>query len=416
MFQHEPTESLVTASPPTALRIRVEPSLADIPAKAWDRCALGGDEGNRPNPFVSHAFLLALEQSGCTGGRSGWNPAHVLVEAEDGTLLAAAPCYLKTHSQGEYVFDHGWADAFARAGGQYYPKLQVSSPFSPVTGPRLLVRSGETAPAARDALIRGLQLIRDRLGASSVHVTFPTKAEWQALGEQGFLQRMDQQFHWENNGYASFEAFLETLASRKRKNIRKERLTALQNGISVEWLTGPDITEEHWDAFLEFYVDTGSRKWGRPYLNRAFFSAIGRSMADQILLVMARRDGKLIAGAINFIGQDVLYGRNWGCIEDHPCLHFEVCYYQAIDFAIARGLKRVEAGAQGEHKLARGYLPSITYSAHDIADPRLRRAIADYLERERAHVEAMRDALAAEGPYRQEVTPPIEAAKNKATT
>jgi uncharacterized protein len=406
----------VTASPPPGLRIRVEPSLASISADAWDRCALGDSGGNRPNPFVSHVFLLALEQSGCTGGRSGWNPAHVLVEAENGMLLAAAPCYLKTHSQGEYVFDHGWAEAFARAGGQYYPKLQVSSPFSPVTGPRLLVRAGETASAAGEALIRGLQLVRDRVGASSVHVTFPTKAEWQLLGEHGFLQRMDQQFHWENNAYASFDAFLETLASRKRKNIRKERLTALQNGISIEWLTGAAIREEHWDAFLEFYVDTGSRKWGRPYLNRAFFSAIGRSMADQILLVMARRNGKLIAGAINFIGQDVLYGRNWGCIEDHPCLHFEVCYYQAIDFAIAHGLKRVEAGAQGEHKLARGYMPSITYSAHDIADPRLRRAIADYLERERAHVEAMRDAMAAEGPYRQQTVDLSEAEKNKAPT
>ncbi len=396
-------DSSVTALQTPILRIRVEPSLAAIPADAWDSCASGETDGKNPNPFVSHAFLLALEVSGCTGNRSGWNPAHVLVENEAGELLAAAPCYLKTHSQGEYVFDHGWADAFERAGGQYYPKLQVSSPFSPVTGPRLLVRGGEAAPAAREALIRAVRLVRDRLGASSVHITFPTEAEWRALGDQGFLLRMDQQFHWENAGYASFEAFLETLASRKRKNIRKERATARQNGIAIEWLTGAQITEEHWDAFLAFYVDTGSRKWGRPYLNRAFFSEVGRSMAEQILLVMARRNGKLIAGAINFIGSDTLYGRNWGCIEDHPCLHFEVCYYQAIDFAIAHGLKRVEAGAQGEHKLARGYMPSLTYSAHDIADPRLRRAIADYLERERAQVEAMREALSAEGPYRQAV-------------
>jgi uncharacterized protein len=406
----------VIAEIPSTLQIRVEPSLASIAASDWDACAAGADAPGKPNPFVSHSFLLALEVSGCTGGRSGWNPAHVLVETADGHLIAAAPCYLKTHSQGEYVFDHGWADAFARAGGQYYPKLQVSSPFSPVTGPRLLVRAGDLAESAEKALIQGLRMVRDRTGASSIHITFPTEREWKALGASGFLQRVDQQFHWDNAGYATFEAFLETLASRKRKNIRKERQTALQNGIAVECITGAAITEEHWDAFLEFYIDTGSRKWGRPYLNRRFFSEIGRSMADQILLVMARRDGKLIAGAINFIGNDVLYGRNWGCIEDHPCLHFEVCYYQAIDFAIAHGLKRVEAGAQGEHKLARGYMPSATYSAHDIADPRLRRAVSDYLEREREHVEAMREALAAEGPYRHALAQPKQAGGIKADT
>ncbi len=406
---------MITKTPST-LQIRVEPSLASIPAADWDNCAMGSDAAGKPNPFVSHAFLLALEVSGCTGGRSGWNPAHVLVETEDGQLLAAAPCYLKTHSQGEYVFDHGWADAFARAGGQYYPKLQVSSPFSPVTGPRLLVRAGDMAESAEKALIQGLRMVRDRTGASSIHITFPTEREWIALGTSGFLQRVDQQFHWSNAGYASFEAFLETLASRKRKNIRKERQTALQNGITVECITGDAITEEHWDAFLRFYIDTGSRKWGRPYLNRLFFSEIGRSMADQILLVMAKRNGQYIAGAINFIGNDVLYGRNWGCIEDHPCLHFEICYYQAIDFAIAHGLKSVEAGAQGEHKLARGYMPSTTYSAHDIADPRLKRAVSDYLEREREHIQAMRLALAAEGPYRQGFSLPQVASTVKVDT
>jgi uncharacterized protein len=395
-------DTFVIAEIPSTFQIRVETSLASILAADWDACALASDTCSKPNPFVSHAFLLALEISGCTGGRSGWNPAHVLVETQDGKLLAAALCYLKTHSQGEYVFDHGWADAFSRAGGQYYPKLQVSSPFSPVTGPRLLVRAGEMAESAEKALIQGLRMVRDRIGASSIHITFPTEREWKTLGASGFLQRMDQQFHWTNAGYNTFEAFLETLASRKRKNIRKERQTAVQNGITVECITGDLITEEHWDAFLRFYIDTGSRKWGRPYLNRRFFSEIGRSMADQILLVMAKRNGQYIAGAINFIGNGILYGRNWGCIEDHPCLHFEVCYYQAIDFAIAHGLKRVEAGAQGEHKLARGYMPSTTYSAHDIADPRLRRAVSDYLEREREHVEAMREALAAEGPYRQD--------------
>jgi predicted N-acyltransferase len=391
----------LTNGSPAPLRVRVEPSLAAIPANEWDSCALGCEPGNQPNPFVSHAFLLALEVSGCTGGRSGWNPAHVLIETTNGELVAAAPCYLKTHSQGEYVFDHGWADAFERAGGQYYPKLQVSSPFSPVTGPRLLVRDGAHAPFARTALVEGLRTVMERVGASSVHVTFPTQTEWETLGGLGFLQRIDQQFHWRNAGYISFESFLESLASRKRKNIRKERQTAHQNGITIEQLTGSAIKEADWDAFFRFYMDTSSRKWGRPYLNRAFFTEAGRTMADKILLVIAKRDGKPIAGAINFIGPNTLYGRNWGCIEDHPCLHFEVCYYQAIDFAITRGLAFVEAGAQGEHKLARGYLPTTTYSAHLIGDPRLRRAVADYLERERLHVEAMKDALTAEGPYRQ---------------
>jgi uncharacterized protein len=382
------------------LIIRIAASLADVPAAAWDACAQG-DSTARPNPFVCHAFLAALEVSGCTGARTGWSPAHVLVEDGSGTLLAAAPCYLKTHSQGEYVFDHGWADAFERAGGQYYPKLQVSAPFSPVTGPRLLVKHGAASAKAAETLVKGLQALRGRLGASSIHVTFLTEQEWKLLGGQGFLQRMDQQFHWQNAGYADVEAFLETLASRKRKAIRKERKTALGSGITIERLTGADLTESHWDDFYAFYMDTGSRKWGRPYLTRRFFSEIGRTMAEQVLLVMARREGRFIAGAINFIGHDALYGRNWGCIEDHPCLHFEVCYYQAIEFAIEKGLARVEAGAQGEHKLARGYLPSTTYSAHDIADPRLKRAVADYLERERNHVTAMQQALLAEGPYRQ---------------
>ncbi len=386
----------------TAFSIRVEPSLTTVAATDWDACVRGADGSGRANPFVSHAFLLALETSGCTGGRSGWMPAHVMVEDQEGKLVACAPCYLKSHSQGEYVFDHAWADAYERAGGRYYPKLQVASPFSPVTGPRLLVKAGAGAAEARDALVQGLRMARQQLGASSLHITFALREEWEALGAQGFLQRIDQQFHWSNAGYASFDAFLETLASRKRKNIRKERQAALANGITIERLTGTAITEAHWDAFFAFYIDTGSRKWGRPYLNRRFFTEVGRTMADSILLVIASRAGRPIAGAINFIGQDVLYGRNWGCIEDHPFLHFEVCYYQAIDFAIERGLARVEAGAQGEHKLARGYMPAATYSAHDIADPRLRRAVADYLERERNHVEAMGEALAAEGPYRKD--------------
>jgi len=399
----------LTDATKAAFRVRVEPSLADVDAAAWDACLAEAVEGDCANPFASHAFLLALEVSGCTGGRSGWMPAHVLVEAQEsgddgaqgGALAAAAPCYLKTHSQGEYVFDHAWADAFERAGGHYYPKLQVAAPFSPVTGPRLLVRQGPLRESAQAALIQGLRLVRERVGASSIHVTFSTRDEWEALGRQGFLQRMDQQFHWSNAGYATFDAFLETLASRKRKNIRKERQTALSEGVAIRRLTGAEITEAHWDAFFAFYIDTGSRKWGRSYLNRRFFSEIGRTMSERILLVIAERDGRPIAGAINFIGDDVLYGRNWGCIEDRPFLHFEVCYYQAIDFAIERGLARVEAGAQGEHKLARGYMPQTTYSAHDIADPGLRRAVADYLDQERGHVAAMTEALAAEGPYRK---------------
>jgi uncharacterized protein len=394
-----PGSALADRTP--AFRIKVEPSLQNVDPVDWDACVAGAEGGDRANPFVSHVFLTALETSGCTGARSGWTPAHVLVENEDGTLVAAAPCYLKSHSQGEYVFDHGWADAYERAGGRYYPKLQVASPFSPVTGPRLLARAGPQRAAAQAALVQGLRMVRERIGASSIHVTFSTQGEWQLLADAGFLQRIDQQFHWTNAGYASFDAFLESLASRKRKNIRKERQGALQNGIEIDWIEGDSIEDAHWDAFFAFYMDTGGRKWGRPYLNRKFFSEIGRTMRDRVVLIMARRESRYIAGAINFLGDGVLYGRNWGCIEDHPFLHFEVCYYQAIEYAIRNGLGRVEAGAQGEHKLARGYLPSPTYSAHDIADPGLRRAVADYLERERRHVAAAGEELTAAAPFRK---------------
>jgi uncharacterized protein len=397
-----PESRIAMPSPSPTFTMRIVPSLADVQSDAWDACARGDDPA--VNPFVSHAFLRALEVSGCVGGRTGWSPAHVLIE-RNGALVAAAPCYVKTHSQGEYVFDHGWADAIERAGGRYYPKLQVSSPFSPVTGPRLLVRADDERAAATTALVKGLRLLREQTGASSIHLTFLPEVQWATLGDLGFLQRMDQQFHWANADYASFDAFLETLASRKRKAIRKERAAAVANGITIRHLTGAEITSAHWDAFFGFYMDTGARKWGRPYLNRAFFAEIGRTMADQVLLVMAERAGRFVAGAINFIGHDALYGRNWGCIEDHPFLHFEVCYYQAIDVAIARGLKRVEAGAQGEHKLARGYMPVTTYSAHDIADPRLRSAVADYLVRERRQVEAMGEILTEHGPFRKNLAP-----------
>ena len=394
------------------LSISVASSLAAVDAADWDACACSTVESvsegaesdsqhDRDNPFIRHAFLLALEESGSAVGRTGWSGAHLLVKDAAGSLLACAPAYLKTHSQGEYVFDHSWADAYQRAGGAYYPKVQVSVPFTPATGRRLLVRPGPRAQEARDGLVAGLRALRREADASSVHVTFLPRGEWEALGAAGFLQRTDQQFHWLNEGYGSYDDFLGALSSRKRKALKKERREAVAPGIEIEQLTGADITEAHWDAFFRFYMDTGSRKWGRPYLTRVFFSLVGERMADRVLLVMAKREGRYIAGAINFIGADALYGRNWGCIEQHPYLHFEVCYHQAIDFAIARRLARVEAGAQGEHKLARGYRPVTTYSAHDIADPGLRRAVAEYLERERMHVEAINGELKEMAPFRK---------------
>jgi hypothetical protein len=371
---------------------RVVPSIAAIDAAAWDACAnplartFEEAEGERFNPFLTHAFLNALEASGSVGGRSGWAPAHLTVEDAAGRMVAAAPCYLKSHSQGEYVFDHAWADAYERAGGSYYPKLQVAVPFTPVTGRRLLV-AADAPQGAREALIGALRELRKQTKTSSIHLTFPTAEDAGRLAGAGFLIRNGEQFHFSCNGFATFDDFLGALASRKRKAIKRERRDALDNGIAVEWLTGPSIRPEHWDAFFKFYMHTGSRKWGRPYLARAFFDMIGATLADRVLLVMARRAGRYIAGAINFIGDDALYGRNWGAIEHHPFLHFEVCYYQAIDFALSRGLRRIEAGAQGEHKLARGYRPTLTYSAHEFADARLSRAIADYLGHERAAVE-----------------------------
>jgi predicted N-acyltransferase len=375
--------------------LRVVSSIADVPAADWDACA-----ASHPNPFNSHAFLKALEESGSATAETGWLPQHLLLEDSGGTLLGCMPCYLKSHSQGEYVFDHGWADAYERAGGRYYPKLQASIPFTPVTGKRLLVRPGGEQGEREALLLQAAVQVADRLGVSSLHVTFPTSEEWWFAGELGFLQRTDQQFHWRNEGYRNFDEFLAALTSRKRKAIRKERREALAGGVEIEWVTGRDLTEAHWDAFFAFYMDTGSRKWGSPYLTRTCFSLLGQTMADRILLVLAKRSGRYVAGALNVIGPDALYGRYWGGIEDHPFLHFEVCYYQAIEFAIAHKLARVEAGAQGAHKLARGYLPSLTYSAHYIADPGLRRAVADYLKRERRAVARDIALLAEESPYR----------------
>lgn len=362
----------------------------------WDR--LANPKGAEFNPLVSHDLFRCLEESGCAVTKTGWAPRHLVMEDETGSLTGIAPCYLKSHSYGEYVFDHGWADAYERAGGRYYPKLQCAVPFTPVTGPRLMAVS----ESARRDLASGLIALCNEDRASSVHITFLPGQDWQALGGHLWLQRTDIQFHWMNAGYQSFDDFLASLSSQKRKNIRKERASIARAGIRMLALTGKDIEERHWDAFHDFYMDTGARKWGTPYLNRRFFSLIGESMADHVLLVIAERAGKLIAGALNFIGSHALYGRNWGAIEYHDNLHFETCYYQAIDFAIARGLARVEAGAQGGHKLARGYLPHKTYSLHYLAHPGLQRAVANYLEAERLGVDEEQQALAARSPFRQE--------------
>jgi predicted N-acyltransferase len=404
------------------LTLRPVHSIGDVSAEAWDACANppadptnsvqdapqhAGDPclstlGAGYNPFISHGFLSALELSGSVGARSGWQPMHMLAEDANGVLLGAVPCYAKSHSRGEYVFDHGWAEAYERAGGSYYPKLQVSVPFTPATGRRLLVRPGPQAAAVQAALVDALVQVCRGSNASSAHVTFPTEQEWRLLGAHGFLMRTHQQFHWENAGYDTFDSFLAALASRKRKTIRREREDALAAGIEVHRLAGSDLTESAWDAFFQFYMETGSRKWGRPYLTRSFYSLVGEKLRDRILLFMAERNGRWIAGAINFVGGDTLYGRHWGAIEHHPFLHFELCYYQAVQYAIEHKLARVEAGAQGEHKIARGYLPRTTYSAHYVLDLGLRRAIDDFLKRERGYVAAAGKELSEAAPFRKE--------------
>ena len=380
---------------PSGFTATVHPATADIPAAVWNSLPPG--TGGRPdNPFLDHAFFLALEQSGCATARTGWQPQHILVTDEVGTPRGLMPLFLKSHSMGEYVFDHSWANAFERAGGSYYPKLQCSVPFTPATAPKFLGDS-----AVFPALVSAAEQLAVQRNASSVHATFLPEEQAVTAEALGWLHRLDTQFHWLNEGYDSFEAFLETLASRKRKTIRRERRDALADGLTIRWLTGSDLREEHWDAFFEIYEDTGARKWGRPYLNRKFFSLIGETMADRILLVLAYDGHRPIAGAINFIGADRLYGRNWGAVRDVPFLHFEVCYYQAIDFAIANKLAVVEAGAQGEHKLARGYVPAITHSVHWIAHPGLRRAVADHLEQEREAVLESQELLDSYTPFRR---------------
>jgi uncharacterized protein len=375
----------------TSHSARLVTSAAEIGAERWNALA-NPTRVAEPHPFTSYEFFAALEQSGSASAATGWQPAHLL--APDGLM----PLYLKNHSQGEYVFDHAWADALERAGGDYYPKLQCSVPFTPVTGRRLLTASAD----AQETLLKTAAGALRQIGASSLHITFLTEEEWQAAGRCDYLLRTGQQFHWENRGYDSFEQFLGELSSAKRKTLRKERASVREAGVTFDWLTGSDITEAHWDLFFEFYMDTGSRKWGSPYLNREFFSRLGQGLGRQTLLVMAKKDGRTIAGALNLFGEGVLFGRNWGASDYVPFLHFETCYYQAIDFAIQRGLKRVEAGAQGEHKLLRGYLPVTTYSAHLIAHKGLARAVDDFLEAERQAVAENIAELARHAPFRKD--------------
>lgn len=376
---------------PVTHTARIHQAVSQIAAQDWDRLAGDG------NPFVSHAFLTLLEESASVGARTGWSPLPIVIEGEGGRPAAALPAYLKSHSQGEYVFDHSWADAWQRAGGSYYPKLQIAAPFTPATGPRLLLGD---RPDLALPLLRAAEQLCESNGLSSAHATFIAPEQLPLFEEAGWMLRSDIQFHWTNRDYASFDDFLGALSSEKRKNLRKERAKA-QDGVDIRAFTGADIRPEHWDAFWVFYQDTGARKWGRPYLTRAAFDLIGERMADKVLLVLAFHDGEAIAGAINFIGADALYGRYWGSVVDKPFLHFELCYYQAIDAAIALGLNRVEAGAQGGHKLARGYEPVQTWSAHYVVDPGFRRAIADFLERERAGIAQDQLLLGERTPFRK---------------
>lgn len=379
------------------IRVELHTSLASVSAQDWDRCAEA--LGSIPvDPFTTYRFLKALEQSGSVGKDTGWIPYYMTAHLDD-VVIGCAPLYLKYHSQGEYIFDHSFAHAYERAGGQYYPKLQIAVPFTPATGPRFLALA-EHRDIAQSSLTRAAMEFAQNNKLSSLHVTFCTKTEVNFAENLGVLPRVTQQFHWENHNYADFDAFLADLSSRKRKNIRKERAKANDFGGNIVTLTGDDILPEHWDAFWQFYQDTGARKWGQPYLTRAFFDCVQNTMRDDIALVLAIRDGHYVAGALNFIGQDVLFGRYWGCVEDHPCLHFELCYYRAIDFAIARGLSRVEAGAQGEHKLARGYLPVKTYSQHWFPDPRFHEAVADYLVQEERAISEDIEILTSYGPFK----------------
>jgi predicted N-acyltransferase len=373
-------------------------SLDDVSKTAWDACA--GDS----NPFLSYDFLHSLETSGCVQADTGWQPQHIILYHSDDEddLLAVMPLYLKSHSQGEYVFDHGWADAYERAGGRYYPKFQSSIPFTPATASKLLIKDCADNQHLKEALISTAIQFTRNAEISSFHLTFVPEHEVQSYAKMGLLIRNDQQFHWFNKGYKTFDDFLAALSSRKRKQIKKERRSALESGIKIYHFTGSELCEEHWDAFYEFYIDTGNRKWGQPYLNRQFFSEISSRMADKIILMLCERDGNYIAGALNFLGVDTIYGRHWGCIEDHPFLHFETCYYQAIEYAITHKLGCVEAGAQGPHKIARGYEPTKTYSAHYLRDEGFHRAVESFLQMETREVNAHIDYLGERTPFRKE--------------
>lgn len=380
------------------IEITVLASLSDISAEEWDSCANPTALRRPLDPFTTHRFLKALEDSGSVGPGTGWQSQH-LVARRFGELIGVMPLYAKGHSQGEYVFDHNWAHALHQAGGQYYPKLQSAAPFTPVTGRRILSKLGQE-DIAFEALIQGALQLTMQNDLSSFHITFCEADEFERGGKSGLLRRTGQQFHWLNDDYADFDAFLDQLSSRKRKNIRKERRTAQTFGGEIRQYTGADIQPEHWDAFWYFYQDTGARKWGSPYLTREFFEIAHETLKDDILLILCERDGEPVAGALNFIGQNTLFGRYWGCRETHPCLHFEVCYYQAIDYAIKHGLKRVEAGAQGQHKLARGYLPVVTHSLHFMADEGFSGAVAQYLDAERAAVDEEIEILTSYGPFK----------------
>ena len=376
-----------------SLTLTLHAKIKEIGAADWDACAGGG------NPFISHAFLSALEDSGSANARTGWLPRHAVLRTEDGQVVAVAPMYAKSHSYGEYVFDHGWAHAMERAGERYYPKLQVAVPFSPVPGPRLLRRPGAGVPVA--ALASAFRQACEALETSSVHITFCQREEWEGLGQEGWLQRLGMQFHWENAGYTTFDDFLGALSSRKRKVLRRERRDANAAGLTFHTLSGADITERHWDAFYGFYQSTVDRKWGSAYLTRSFFSLLGERLGHKVVLMFAENGKRPVAGALNLAGSEALYGRNWGCRGDWPFLHFELCYYRAIDWAIAHGLARVEAGAQGRHKIQRGYMPKPTYSAHWIEHPGLHSAVSRFLAEERASVQAEMDALAVDSPFRK---------------
>lgn len=382
----------------TAIEISVYPGLDQIAPADWDACA-APDLGRPQDPFTTYRFLRALEDSGSVGPNAGWHPHH-LVAQQDGETIAVAPLYAKTNSQGEYIFDHNWAHGYEAAGGRYYPKLQIAVPFTPASGRRFLTKPGfETV--GKSALVQGAVQLAAENQFSSLHITFCTQNERDAGAQMGLLPRSSQQFHWVNDGFADFDDFLASLSSRKRKNIRKERQRAQDFGGEIVALTGDQIESAHWDAFWQFYQDTGARKWGTPYLTRAFFDEAHQHLRDDMLLVLALRGGRPVAGALNFIGRETLFGRYWGAIEDHPCLHFELCYYQAIDYAIRTGLQRVEAGAQGSHKLARGYMPVTTHSLHWIADPGFRDAVAKYLQAEAQAVSEDIEIMTAYGPFRK---------------